>query len=443
MNERRMKIMATTATVDISTTLCGKKIKSPFGYAAVNQEKLYYPNGPLDEYVDFFVKMAEAGAGFITAPSATTLIPEKNVIQILGGSAPPATGGRVGRWWRPSPEGVMFTCPPAINMNINWGVKLLEALRKVIPSDVALIGGALEGPDPKVWVESAKKLEGAGADMIELNLGCPLEAEAVTGLPPEALERVKMGSVIGVEPSIVGPIVSALKNSVKVPLIVKITPEAGYPGVLIMAKTAMEAGARAVIATHLLIAVQPPDIYNGGKGQWPGLNPEQNPVGVAVGPWLKYLGQRALAFFKQRFPSLEVIGGAGYAKPEDVVEGIMLGANAVETCTGVALKGYRLFSQVNGFLKRYMEQQAYKKIDDFRGVGLKYIVGFNETHFLDYVADFDPGLCSGCGICIDTNCPATYFENGVANNNKDRCMGCAQCVSVCPQKAVKLIPRRS
>ncbi|MCL5962651.1 MAG: 4Fe-4S binding protein [Chloroflexi bacterium] len=435
--------MGSAEPVDISTVLCGKRIRSPFGYASVNQEKLYYPNGPLEEYVDFFATLVDAGAGFVTMPSATTLVPETEAIKTLAGSAPARTDGREGRYWRHSPEGFMWSGPPAINMNINLGVKLLKAVRRVIPSDVALIGGALEGADPQTWVEGAKRLEDAGADMIELNLGCPLEAEAVTGLPPEAMERLKMGASVGVEPSIAGPVISALTNAVKVPIIAKITPEAGYPGILVMAKTAMEAGARAVIATHTVMAVQPPDIYNGGKGRWPGVDPETNPVNIATGPWLKYLGQRALTFFKQRFPDLDVIGGAGYSKPEDIVESIMLGANAVETCTGVAMKGYRIFSQTNGFLKRYMERQGYKKLDDFRGLGLKYVVGFNQTKFLDYVSDFDPSLCSGCRVCVDTNCPATYFDNGVANNNKDQCMGCAQCVSVCPENAISLIPRPS
>ena len=429
--------------VDISTMFCGKRIKSPIGYASVNQEKLYYPNGPLDEYVDLLVQMIEAGAGFITMPSATTLVPERDPIKTIAGSAPDRAGGRDGRWWKYSPEGYMFTCFPSINMNIKVGVKLLKAMRKVIPSDVALIGGALEGPDPKVWIESAKKLQDAGADMIELNLGCPLEAEAVTGLPSDAVERMQMGASVGVEPSIAGPIIEALNGSVKLPLIVKLTPEAGYPGILVMAKTAMEAGAQAVIATHTMIAIQPPDIYNGGRGRWPGMDPEVNPVGCVLGPWVKCLGQRALTFFKQRFPDLEVMGGAGYSKPEDVVESIMLGANAIETCTGLAINGYQFFTKVNDFLKEYMRQQGYKKLDDFRGLGLKYIVGFNEARYLDYVADFDPDLCIGCGICVDTNCPATYFDNGVANNKKDRCMGCGQCVSTCPENAIQLIPRSS
>lgn len=427
--------------IDISTLLCGKKIKSPFGYASVNQEKLYYPIGPLEEYVDLNVAMAEAGAGFITMPSATTLVPERDAIQTIRGSAPPRAQGRDGRWSRHSAEGIYFTCFPSINMNIKWGVELLKALRKVIPGDVALIGSALEGADPKIWVESAKRLEDAGADMIELNLGCPLESEAVTGLSPEALERLQMGASIGVEPSVAGPIISALAKAVRIPLIAKITPEAGYPGILVMAKTAMQAGAKAVVATHTMIAVQPPDIYNGGKGRWPGMDPEANAVGVALGPWIKYLGQRALTFFKQRFPNLEVIAGAGYSRPEDIVEAIMLGANAIETCTGMAMRGYPFFTQINGFLKRYMQQQGYWNLNDFRGLALKYVVGFNQARYLDYVADIDPAQCTGCRICVDTNCPATYFDGGVANNHKERCMGCAQCVTACPQQAIRLIPR--
>src|SRR4030067_1599545 len=104
--------MAPSDDFHISTVLCGKRIKSPFGYASVNQEKLYFPIGPLEEYVDFNVAMAEAGAGFITMPSATTLVPEKDAIKTIAGAAPSRAEGRDGRWSRHSTEGLYFTCFP-------------------------------------------------------------------------------------------------------------------------------------------------------------------------------------------------------------------------------------------------------------------------------------------------------------------------------------------
>lgn len=52
----------------------------------------------------------------------------------------------------------------------------------------------------------------------------------------------------------------------------------------------------------------------------------------------------------------------------------------------------------------------------------------------------DPGLCTGCGICIDV-CPHQALElvDGVAKlTQPEKCDGSGECVEACPVQAISL-----
>ncbi|GHA81776.1 tRNA-dihydrouridine synthase [Algimonas arctica] len=95
-----------------------------------------------------------------------------------------------------------------------------EGLAKDDPENVArAAGGAdikpmavqLVGRDPYWMAEGAKKLEAAGAELIDINFGCPAR-KVVTGMSGSALMR---------EPDLAQEIVSAVVKAVSVPVTVK------------------------------------------------------------------------------------------------------------------------------------------------------------------------------------------------------------------------------
>lgn len=95
-----------------------------------------------------------------------------------------------------------------------------EGLAKDDPENVArAAGGAdikpmavqLVGRDPHWMAEGAKKLEDAGADLIDINFGCPAR-KVVTGMSGSALMR---------EPALARDIVEAVVKAVSVPVSVK------------------------------------------------------------------------------------------------------------------------------------------------------------------------------------------------------------------------------
>ena len=61
-----------------------------------------------------------------------------------------------------------------------------------------------------------------------------------------------------------------------------------------------------------------------------------------------------------------------------------------------------------------------------------------------YVAAYDAGACSACGVCID-RCPFEAFsresEKESVGFDVDRCFGCGLCVSTCPTGAISFVAR--
>jgi len=327
------------------------------------------------------------------------------------------------------------------------GLKLVELGREIIDEQdepIALIGNVLAGgPDPEAWVGTAMKVESAGADLIEINTGCPLFASDCGLLPPD---DARWGSVLGCEPAILGPIVEAVVKAVKVPIGVKLTPDAGFPGLLRVLNVVEPAGARYVTIFHGKVGIAPPDIYNGGKGRYPGTN-GINSTGFTGGAWNINHVHTGAALASLYFPKLEIFGGGGITSPENVIEVMMLGARAVESLSGVIFGGKSFIGKTIRFLKQYMSDNKYKRLDDFRGVAVQYIKGAEDAweiiEQLDYVARTDSSLCTGCGLCVDTICPAAYMEDGQARVIIEHCNGCALCLMVCPVGARSVVLRNT
>lgn len=59
----------------------------------------------------------------------------------------------------------------------------------------------------------------------------------------------------------------------------------------------------------------------------------------------------------------------------------------------------------------------------------------------NYWASVDPGLCSGCELCVE-RCQMQAIrlnEDQISTINRDRCIGCGLCVTTCPTEALSMI----
>ena len=424
--------------VDISTSLCGIKMRSPLGATSyMPVQNKWFPKSPIEILQEkLYQKWLDNGVGFLKAPSvfANPFGPDYEPV--------PKTP-----LFRPTPGRYEYymAAPTMCLFREDQLLSILEAIKELASKyeDVPVIGSVLgSSASPEHWADLAKKVEARGADLLEINTASPLQAAETAGtLPPD---EAKWGGLIGVEPRMLGPIVEAVVKAVKIPVGVKLTADAGYPGVMRVMETCQNAGARYLEMFHMVLGIAPPDIYNGGKGRF--LTTEDfNPIALLSGESNTHNMYKGAALSSMFFPKLEVFSGGGITRRENVIEAIMLGARVVETLVGIYFHGNSFFMRSLNFLKNYMEEQGYEKLDDFRGIAIQYIKPtdevFEQVKGLEFVAETDLSMCSGCGLCADNVCPASYMESGIGMVDTEMCNGCGVCVMICEEGARRMLPR--
>jgi dihydropyrimidine dehydrogenase (NAD+) subunit PreA len=425
---------------DLRVTFVGKNLRSPLGVAshAVLNQGL---SGAEDE-TNQLKMYADLGVGFVHTPF---ICPEEEHPK----DAPPAWKFQNIRSREPFLMAGLLVATEArrIMCRLNPGLTMIETLRKNLPQDVAVIANMIgPGAEPEGWAEHCKRAEEAGADIIEMNVSCPLPAataKAVSSYSEGEMSEAA-GALLGDSPQLLLPVVEAVAKRCNAPVGVKLTPETGFPRVVGFAEGIKNAGAVFISGINAPITVGPPDIYNGGKGKWAGLT--ANPICAALGPWDRFLLYRNLGTISAFVPDIELTGIGGLVEPEHIVEAMMLGARICEFSSGLLWKGTDLIKESLTFLANYMDEQGYSAADDFIGAGIKYIQPVEEMDWRqeDLVATTDDELCIKCGRCVKNICMARKLEGSPKKIVLDSryCIGCGLCQSICPENAVSIVEQK-
>lgn len=327
------------------------------------------------------------------------------------------------------------------------GLGAVEKFRKEFP-DMRIIASIMgEGTDPNSWAQLALEAQQAGAEAIELNLGSVMMMEsadqALKGIMSK--RRLPSGAIIGLVPEVVAELIKAIKKKVSIPVIVKITPELGFYGLLGALPLYREAGVDGLTCDHTIMTIAPPDIYNYGKTSFPFF--EKTTWWSSLGPWNRLVSYRDVALVGRHAPDIDLEACGGLVIPEQAIEVMMLGAKLVQLSSGIFFNGLSYPGKVVEFLKKYMEEQGYNSVNEFIGLGQKYIAEMGEVQ-REYkaqvgklIAHIDYDKCIGpeaCSECLDMFCLATYEEDGVVKVDPKLCCGCNLCVIKCPYEARSL-----
>lgn len=328
------------------------------------------------------------------------------------------------------------------------GMMAIEKAKKKF-KDMKIIASIMaEGQDPDAWGNLALEAQQAGADAVECNLGSVMmmktSDEALTGIIEK--RGLPSGAIIGLVPEVVAEIIKGIKKKVSIPHITKITPELGMFGLLSAVPLYKEAGTNALECIHSLMVVPAPDIYNRGRTTLPHLT--KSTWWALVGPADRQLTYRDVPTVAKYFPEMDVAACGGLVTPEHCIEAMMLGAKTVYLSAGIFWNGMSFPRKVIKFMEKYMEEQGYKTVYDFIGLGLKYVVEMGEAQEElkkqpgVVIAAVDYDKCVGpdtCRVCIDNWCVATYVEDETVKIDPRRCCGCNLCVVRCPYGARSLI----
>lgn len=196
----------------------------------------------------------------------------------------------------------------------------------------------LAGKTVEDYALLAAKLDGVdGLAGIELNISCPNVSEG--------------GVAFGTDPKMAASVITAVKKSTGLPLIVKLSPN--VTDITVMARAAEEAGADALslINTFTAIAI---DI----KTRKPVLgNFTGGLSGPAIKPVALYMTYRVTQTVK-----IPVIGMGGILRAEDAIEFLLAGATAVAVGMGTFVNPSAMPEIISGIEHYLLEHN----IDDVR-----------------------------------------------------------------------------
>lgn len=132
-----------------------------------------------------------------------------------------------------------------------------------------------------------------------------------------------------------------------------------------------------------------------------------------------------------------ICAGGGIQHSRDIIELLLLGAQAVQIATAIIIEGYSKIEEYVSGIESFMAKYSLRKISDIRGVALSHLLG--EADYKDAKVKYNKNLCIDCNKCVSQGfCTAISRINGEISYNENLCEGCSFCTELCPSKALYL-----
>lgn len=308
----------------------------------------------------------------------------------------------------------------------------------------------------ETWHDIVKRTEGAGADGLELNFGCP-----------HGMSERGMGSAVGQVPDYTQMITEWVKEVARTPVMVKLTPN--ITDVRSIGRAAARGGADAISLINTINSIMGIDLDTlSPQPQVRGDGSHGGYCGPAVKPIALNMVSQIASDPEIRIP---ISGIGGIQTWRDATEHMLLGASSVQVCTAVMHYGFRIVEEMISGLTNWMRTKRYGRCDDFIGASAARIKDWGDLD-LNYkvVAEIDQAKCINCGLCyiacedgchqsiriervseaefrkqhkrngertfISGTKPYTFGAgDGYVNRftiKQDTCVGCNMCSLVCP-----------
>ena len=217
-----------------------------------------------------------------------------------------------------------------------------DEINKLKNLEIPVIGSVF-GSNINEFVKLSKKMQSHGADAIELNMSCP--------------HAKGYGLNIGSDSELVKEVTSEVKESTKIPVFVKISPN--LTSIIEIAKSAEKGNADAIVAINTVNAMKI-DL----ELEMPVLS---NKIGGYSGKAIKPIGVRCVYEITKNV-DIPVIGVGGITTGEDALEYVMAGASAVQIGSGIYYRGIDIFKKICNEMKSWMKNHGYKNLSELIGV---------------------------------------------------------------------------
>ncbi len=303
--------------MDLSTTYCGLKLRSPLVPSA----------SPLTKEVDDLKRMEEAGAGAVVLPSVFEE-------QLRAESA--ELDHALTQGTESFAEALSYF--PQVGEFRHGPEDYLEHIQRAKAAIKIPVIGSLNGTSVGGWTDYAKKIEKAGADALELNIYYIPTDLNLTG---QQVEQTYID------------ILKAVKAEVKIPVAVKLS--AFFSNMANMAKRLDDAGADGLV------------LFN--RFYQPDIDLETLEIEHSVllsTPQARRLPLRWIAIlFGHLKASLAATSGIHTAL--DALKVMMAGADSAMLCSVLLRRGIQQIAVIEKEMRQWMEEHEYESITQMKG----------------------------------------------------------------------------
>ncbi|HVY21236.1 MAG TPA: NAD-dependent dihydropyrimidine dehydrogenase subunit PreA, partial [Bauldia sp.] len=307
---------------------------------------------------------------------------------------------------------------------LDVNLREIKEVKRAWP-DRALVVSLMVPCEEASWKRILPLVEETGADGVELNFGCP-----------HGMSERGMGSAVGQVPEYIEMVARWCKQTTRMPVIVKLTPnitDIRYP-----ARAARKGGADAVSLINTINSITSVDLD--GFAPEPTIDGKGSHGGYC-GPAVKPIALSMVSEIArdEATAGIPISGIGGITTWRDAAEFMALGAGNVQVCTAAMTYGFRIVEEMTAGLSRYLDERQMKlgdlvaravpNVSDWKYLNLNYVTK----------ARINQDLCIECGrchvVCEDTSHQAiTSMKDGRRHFEviDSECVGCNLCVNVCP-----------
>mgnify|MGYP003294344636 CR=1 FL=1 len=297
---------------------------------------------------------------------------------------------------------------------------MIRRLKKDFPTKIII--ASVVGRNGAEWVKLAKMAQSAGADAVELSYSCP------------NMEDQDSETDIGQNPKAIKKFTSLVRKAVKIPILVKLTPNVA--SMVDSALAVKESNANGIVAIDTVKSIMEP-MAKSSKN-------DNICIGGMSGKAIKPIALRFIAEMKKhpKLKSLHLVGVGGIETYNDVLDYLSLGCDWIQVTTAIMQYGVRIIKPLIDGLSYYMTSHNITGVKKLVGARLKKVKPLNkiERNTIIY-PKFNRNKCIKCGRCY-ISCrdggqnAISLDKNGYPLLNSNKCVGCHLCTFVCPKKAV-------
>ncbi|XP_067138648.1 dihydropyrimidine dehydrogenase [NADP(+)] [Centruroides vittatus] len=321
--------------VDISVEMCGLKFENPFGLASA----------PPTTSSPMIRRAFEAGWGFaLTKTFSLDKDLSTNVSPRI------VKGTTSGHLFGPG-QGSFLNIELISEKTAEYWCQSISELKRDFPSKI-LIASIMCSYNKDDWTELAKMAENAGADALELNLSCP-----------HGMGERGMGLACGQKPELVKDISLWVREAVKIPFFVKLTPN--VTDIVEIARAAYEGNADGVTATNTLSGLMG---LKNDSSPWPAVGLEKRTTyGGVSGNAIRPVALRAVSAISQVLPGFPILATGGIDSAEAGLQFIYCGASVLQVCSAIQNQDFTVIDDYITGLKALLYLQNIPEMSDWDG----------------------------------------------------------------------------